>query len=274
MIKLKDLITEAYKLKPQDLMTGLANVSVSAFKRGLKSGIMANGLLDQNMKLYLSDLLDNKVNLKKYPINDKRFFNEVEKDFGEALGAIYVASSGKIEFPVSLSFPLVDFLIHDGNKIRQYSAKGGKATSNTVKVKDITKIIDTNSQYKKLYKDSFEYYIMNIINQSSVKNAALNLADALDISYDKNKEDDAHERYRVEKEVINFLNNNIEKFNNMINSILTIDYVMTKINSNGTAAVKTKSASNISIKFRSKNNAPTSHKPEGRWKDKIGYQVS
>ena len=29
----------------------------------------------------------------------------------------------------------------------------------------------------------------------------------------------------------------------------------------------------IDIYFRTKNNAPTDHKPEGRWKDKIGFQV-
>jgi len=60
----------------------------------------------------------------------------------------------------------------------------------------------------------------------------------------------------------------------MINSILTIDYVMTKIDSKtGNSTITIKSAKNIGIKFRSKNNAPTAHKPQGRWKDKIGFQV-
>ena len=274
MIKLKDLLFERYSIKPQDLVSVKNKYGVSNFKNMIKGGIDKNSKLDDNMKLYLKDLIDGKVNMKKYSIKNTTFFNEVEKDFGEALGSIYVAKGGKIEFPTSLTFPLVDFLIHDKNKIRQYSAKGGKSTSNTMKIKDIANIIDNNTEYYSLYKDTFTYYVMDILNQSSVKDAALNLADVLNISYDKNKQDDGHERYRVEKEVINYLNKEIDKFNKMINSILTIDYVMTKINSKtGNSTITIKSAKNIGIKFRSKNNAPTTHKPQGRWKDKIGFQV-
>ncbi len=275
MIKLKDLLNEIYSLKPQDLVSVKNMYGVSGFKSKIKTGIDKNSKLDDNMKLYLKDLIDGKVNMKKYPIENKTFFNEVEKDFGEVLGAIYVANGGSIEFPTSLTFPLVDFLVHDKNKIRQYSAKGGKSTSNTMKIKDIANIINNNTEYHNLYKDTFPYYVMDILNQSSVKDAALNLADVLNISYDKNKQDDGHERYRVEREVINYLNKEIDKFNKMINSILTIDYVMTKIDSKtGNSTIKIKSAKNISIKFRSKNNAPTKHKPQGRWKDKIGFQIS
>ncbi len=274
MIKLKDLLFERYSIKPQDLVSVGNAYGVSNFKSMMKGGIDKNSKLDNNMKLYLKDLIDGKVNMKKYPIEHPTFFNEVEKDFGEVLGSIYVANNGKIEFPTSLTFPLVDFLVHDKNKIRQYSAKGGKSTSNTMKIKDIANIIDNNTEYYSLYKDTFTYYVMDILNQSSVKDAALNLADVLNISYDKNKQDDGHERYRVEKEVINYLNKEIDKFNKMINSILTIDYVMTKINSKtGNSTITIKSAKNIGIKFRSKNNAPTTHKPQGRWKDKIGFQV-
>ncbi|MBT4732237.1 hypothetical protein HOB87_09755 [Candidatus Woesearchaeota archaeon] len=274
MIKLKDLLNEIYSLKPQDLVSVKNMYGVSGFKSKIKTGIDKNSKLDDNMKLYLKDLIDGKVNMKKYPIENKTFFNEVEKDFGEVLGAIYVANGGSIEFPTSLTFPLVDFLVHDKNKIRQYSAKGGKSTSNTMKIKDIANIIDNNTEYHSLYKNTFIYYVMNILNQSSVKDAALNLADVLNISYDKNKQDDGHERYRVEREVINYLNKEIDKFNKMINSILTIDYVMTKIDSKtGNSTITIKSAKNIGIKFRSKNNAPTAHKPQGRWKDKIGFQV-
>ena len=274
MIKLKDLLNERYSIKPQDLVSVKNKYGVSNFKNMIKGGIDKNSKLDDNMKLYLKDLIDGKVNMKKYPIENTTFFNEVEKDFGEVLGAIYVANGGSIEFPTSLTFPLVDFLVHDKNKIRQYSAKGGKSTSNTMKIKDIANIIDNNTEYYSLYKDTFTYYVMDILNQSSVKDAALNLADVLNISYDKNKQDDGHERYRVEREVINYLNKEIDKFNKMINSILTIDYVMTKINSKtGNSTITIKSAKNIGIKFRSKNNAPTAHKPQGRWKDKIGFQV-
>jgi len=274
MIKLKELLFERYSIKPQDLVSVKNKYGVSNFKNMIKGGIDKNSKLDDNMKLYLKDLIDGKVNMKKYPIEHPTFFNEVEKDFGEVLGSIYVANNGKIEFPTSLTFPLVDFLVHDKNKIRQYSAKGGKSTSNTMKIKDIANIIDNNTEYYSLYKDTFTYYVMDILNQSSVKDAALNLADVLNISYDKNKQDDGHERYRVEKEVINYLNKEIDKFNKMINSILTIDYVMTKINSKtGNSTITIKSAKNIGIKFRSKNNAPTTHKPQGRWKDKIGFQV-
>jgi len=274
MIKLKDLLNERYSIKPQDLVSVKNKYGVSNFKNMIKGGIDKNSKLDDNMKLYLKDLIDGKVNMKKYPIENTTFFNEVEKDFGEVLGSIYVANNGKIEFPTSLTFPLVDFLVHDKNKIRQYSAKGGKSTSNTMKIKDIANIIDNNTEYYSLYKDTFTYYVMDILNQSSVKDAALNLADVLNISYDKNKQDDGHERYRVEREVINYLNKEIDKFNKMINSILTIDYVMTKINSKtGNSTITIKSAKNIGIKFRSKNNAPTAHKPQGRWKDKIRFQV-
>jgi len=274
MIKLKDLLFERSIIKPQDLVSVKNKYGVSNFKNMIKGGIDKNSKLDDNMKLYLKDLIDGKVNMKKYPIEHPTFFNEVEKDFGEVLGSIYVANNGKIEFPTSLTFPLVDFLVHDKNKIRQYSAKGGKSTSNTMKIKDIANIIDNNTEYYSLYKDTFTYYVMDILNQSSVKDAALNLADVLNISYDKNKQDDGHERYRVEKEVINYLNIEIDKFNKMINSILTIDYVMTKLDSKtGNSTITIKSAKNIGIKFRSKNNAPTTHKPQGRWKDKIGFQV-
>ncbi len=274
MIKLKDLLNERYSIKPQDLVSVKNKYGVYNFKNMIKVGIDKNSKLDDNMKLYLKDLIDGKVNMKQYPIENTTFFNEVEKDFGEVLGSIYVANNGKIEFPTSLTFPLVDFLVHDKNKIRQYSAKGGKSTSNTMKIKDIANIIDNNTEYYSLYKDTFTYYVMDILNQSSVKDAALNLADVLNISYDKNKQDDGHERYRVEREVINYLNKEIDKFNKMINSILTIDYVMTKINSKtGNSTITIKSAKNIGIKFRSKNNAPTAHKPQGRWKDKIGFQV-
>ena len=140
MIKLKDLIKEVYSIKHKDLVSVKNMYGVSGFKSKIKTGIDKNSKLDNNMKLYLKDLIDGKVNMKKYSIKNTTFFNEVEKDFGEVLGAIYVANGGSIEFPTSLTFPLVDFLVHDKNKIRQYSAKGGKSTSNTMKIKDIANI--------------------------------------------------------------------------------------------------------------------------------------
>ena len=168
MIKLKDLLNEIYSLKPQDLVSVKNMYGVSGFKSKIKTGIDKNSKLDDNMKLYLKDLIDGKVNMKKYPIENKTFFNEVEKDFGEVLGAIYVANGGSIEFPTSLTFPLVDFLVHDKNKIRQYSAKGGKSTSNTMKIKDIANIINNNTEYHNLYKNTFPYYVMDILNQSLI----------------------------------------------------------------------------------------------------------
>ena len=63
------------------------------------------------------------------------------------------------------------------------------------------------------------------------------------------------------------------KFKEMINSVLTIDYVIVKIDKNFRPTIQVKNAKDIDIYFRTKNNAPTDHKPEGRWKDKIGFQV-
>ena len=73
MIKLKDLLNEIYSLKPQDLVSVKYMYGVSGFKSKIKTGIDKNSKLDDNMKLYLKDLIDGKVNMKKYPIENQNF---------------------------------------------------------------------------------------------------------------------------------------------------------------------------------------------------------
>lgn len=75
------------------------------------------------------------------------------------------------------------------------------------------------------------------------------------LRYNKRKQDDGHERYKIEKQVINYLNKEKNKFKEMINSVLTIDYVIVKIDKNFRPTIQVKNAKDIDIYFRTKNNA-------------------
>tara|TARA_R110001599_G_scaffold258371_1_gene458627 strand:+ start:24 stop:860 length:837 start_codon:yes stop_codon:yes gene_type:complete len=273
MIKLLTLL-EVYDLEPKKLGIAGKKLKSGQLKKIVKSNL--SGKLDSNMKSYITHILNSIGLLATYgdfKIDNTIFKNEVEKNFGEIIAALELSNGGLIEFPSSSTFPMIDFIIHDKDKIRQYSVKSAKAATNTLKVKDIIKIIDSDKSYHNLYKNSFPYYVMDILNQSSVKDAALNIADTLGLKYNKRKQDDGHERYKIEKQVVDYLNKEKNKFKRMINSVLTIDYVIVKIDKNFRPIIQTKNAKDIDIYFRTKNNAPTDHKPEGRWKDKIGFQV-
>ena len=273
MIKLSNLL-EVYDIEPKKLGVTGRKLKSGQLKKIVKSNLSSK--LDDNMKSYIIHILNSIGLLTSYDnfkVDNNVFKNEVEKNFGEIIAALELSDGGLIEFPTSSTFPMIDFIIHDTDKIRQYSVKSGKAATNTLKVKDIIKIIDSNKSYQELYKNSFTYYVMAILNQSSVKDSALNIADAMGLRYNKRKQDDGHERYKIEKQVINYLNKEKNKFKEMINSVLTIDYVIVKIDKNFRPTIQVKNAKDIDIYFRTKNNAPTDHKPEGRWKDKIGFQV-
>ena len=273
MIKLSNLL-EVYDIEPKKLGVTGKKLKSGQLKKIVKSNLSSK--LDNDMKSYIIHILNSIGLLTSYDgfkVDNNVFKNEVEKNFGEIIAALELSNGGLIEFPTSSTFPMIDFIIHDTDKIRQYSVKSGKAATNTLKVKDIIKIIDSNKSYQELYKNSFPYYVMDILNQSSVKDSALNIADAMGLRYNKRKQDDGHERYKIEKQVINYLNKEKDKFKEMINSVLTIDYVIVKIDKNFRPTIQVKNAKDIDIYFRTKNNAPTDHKPEGRWKDKIGFQV-
>ena len=273
MIKLSNLL-EVYDIEPKKLGVTGKKLKSGQVKKIVKSNLSSK--LDDDMKSYIIHILNSIGLLTSYDgfkVDNNVFKNEVEKNFGEIIAALELSNGGLIEFPTSSTFPMIDFIIHDTDKIRQYSVKSGKAATNTLKVKDIIKIIDSNKSYQELYKNSFPYYVMDILNQSSVKDAALNIADAMGLRYNKRKQNDGHERYKIEKRVIDYLNKEKVKFQEMINSVLTIDYVIVKIDKNLRPTIQVKNAKDIDIYFRTKNNAPTDHKPEGRWKDKIGFQV-
>ena len=73
------------------------------------------------------------------------FYNEVLKNLGEPLGAlVYGKSIGAegVEFPGAGNYPLIDYLLYQGDDQIQVSAKTSKGMGNTVKLNDLKKVVE------------------------------------------------------------------------------------------------------------------------------------
>lgn len=268
--------SESMKMKPQDLIKSVLGKEVSASEllSSLKSTINNRSDLSMSIKEYLLDLANkNKVNIKKSnPPIEKSAIRQIEKNFGEIVGALHVVKSGeKIFFPGKGNYPLIDFMIIKKDGIDKYSSKGGSSSTNTLKTADLIRIINDKKEfdiYKSgQYTESFK--IFNILKDNSVKGAPYKLADYFGIKYDKNNMDDGSERYQASKKSIIEMNKSsvIDKIQEIVNGVLSVNYIITTIiSSSGMPKIIVKPATEIKVKFRDKNS-------KNSWKNKIGLAI-
>jgi hypothetical protein len=233
------------------------------------------------LKEYMSDLLDfsyrgkKMKNMDEYGELSKASLAQVEKNYGEILGALWIASkeSGKLMFPGAGNYPLIDFLFMSKDETTKYSSKGGSGKStNVISTVHIIKYIDSNPEYDVYKKGKYKevYDILNIIKDSSIKAAPKVLADYFKVKYDEKEIDsDNVAWYNLSALLLKKINTkeNLDAINEIVNAILNVDYLITVLIKNPLKPdFIVKPASEINVAFRDKNSTK-------RHADKIGLGV-
>ena len=135
------------------------------------------------LKNYLIDLLEFAYRNKKLkPMTDygdllKVTLAQVEKNYGEILGALWIGSKekGKIMFPGRGNYPLIDFLFMSADETTKYSSKGGSvALTNVISTRDIIKNVESKKEYDVYKSGKYKkvYNILNVIKDTSILDAA------------------------------------------------------------------------------------------------------
>jgi len=274
--------SENLSIKPQNVLKSLLDTEATAQQI---VSVVKNSVneIDEplGLKEYLTDLLDFSYRGKKmkkmeeYGEISKNSLAQVEKNYGEILGALWVASkeSGKIMFPGKGNYPLIDFLFVKADETIKYSSKGGSsAVTNTIAPKDILNYINAKKEYDVFksgeYKDVYD--LLTIINDNTILDMPKRLADFFKIKYDENEIDADPEKWMIlTRDLVKKLNEDkyLKLVNEMVNSILTVDYIITVLMKN---PIKPdfiiKSGKEVNVAFRDKNSAR--HR-----RDKIGLQI-
>ena len=184
--KPKSKLVSGIKLKPQDFKL--------LKKESLKADELAKGLIDEieerqdleaDLKTYLIMLtkywakIDNTsaADVRK-TFGDFRGINEIQKDYGEMLGAIAcvkhkimapqvkLSTNPTLIFPLRGNEPIVDYYIQDSQKVRySISAKSG-STTNTLKPADVITLLEQKNLLRK-YNTSKVKKILEMISQYS-----------------------------------------------------------------------------------------------------------
>lgn len=270
--------SEGYRLKPQELeIPSDTSLDKESLIKSIKSGISKNNLLSDTQKKYLLQLAREKVSLssseKKEIAEDRNFINQVEKNFGELLGALHMLSrypTYKVKFPATGNFPLVDFVLKSRNKTISLSSKSGSTIGNTVKVQYVLQ----NAKESGVKIGRTLKSILETIATSSVIEMPVKVADMLGTpeikklknSYSKSKS--GKDLLSLESAIIRYVN---ETYGEEIQRILSeslgsIVYVKTKIGSDLNPEYSVNKPKTLSYKLRSKNS-------QNRFSDRVGFDV-
>ena len=166
--KPKSKLVSGIKLKPQDFasVAGKENFQCDTLVSSLISDIDDRTDLDPALKTYLTALTKYWGKVGGVTANDVRAvytdigLNEVQKDYGELLGAIAcvkhkilapnvkISSAPTIIIPLRGNEPLVDYYLKDASKKYSISAKSG-TTTNTLKPADVLTLLETKGLMSK-----------------------------------------------------------------------------------------------------------------------------
>jgi len=141
---------EYYELKPQQLGITLdEKITLDQLFKELERGVKDNKIMSDTQKKVLLYTINKQDKPSSEEIEEAMsapsFYNEVLKNLGEPLGAlVYGKSIGAegVEFPGAGNYPLIDYLLYQGDDQIQVSAKTSKGMGNTVKLNDLKKVVE------------------------------------------------------------------------------------------------------------------------------------
>ncbi len=245
---------EYYELKPQQLGITLdTKITLDQLFKELEQGVKDNKIMSDTQKkvlLYAINKQDKPTNEEiEEAMSAPSFYNEVLKNLGEPLGAlVYGKAIGAegVEFPGAGNYPLIDYLLHDGNDQIQVSAKTSKGMGNTVKLNDLKKVVEKKDGEI----DADKMTVIDELSKGSVLEGPLNLIEKVGSAELKNQlkafyekypnfpkinnpyDREAHaDRIRLEKALIKELNADPKyNFNDLFNEYVAVRYVKYKLN--------------------------------------------
>jgi len=245
---------EYYELKPQQLgLTLDTKISLEQLFNELQRGIKDNKVMSEEQKKVLLYAVNKEDKPTAEEIDEAMsspsFYNEVLKNLGEPLGAlIYGKSIGAegVEFPGAGNYPLIDYLLYQGEDQIQVSAKTSKGMGNTVKLADLKKVVEKKGGEI----DDDKLTVIDTLSEGSVLEGPLNLIEKvgspelkadlkayleqypnfpkINSPYDA----EAHAgRITLEKKLIKELNADPKySFNDLFNEYVAVRYVKYKFN--------------------------------------------
>ena len=245
---------EYYELKPQQLgLTLDTKISLEQLFNELQRGIKDNKVMSEEQKKVLLYAVNKEDKPTAEEIDEAMsapsFYNEVLKNLGEPLGAlIYGKSIGAegVEFPGAGNYPLIDYLLYQGEDQIQVSAKTSKGMGNTVKLSDLKKVVEKKGGEI----DDDKLTVIDTLSEGSVLEGPLNLIEKvgspelksdlkaylkqypnfpkINSPYDV----EAHAgRIALEKKLIKELNADPKySFNDLFNEYVAVRYVKYKLN--------------------------------------------
>lgn len=245
---------EYYELKPQQMNLSLdKKITLDQLYRELQAGIKDNKIMSDEQKKVLLYALTKEDKPSSEEIesamNAPSFYNEVLKNLGEPLGAlIYGKALGVdgVEFPGAGNYPLIDYLLHQGDDQIQVSAKTSKGMGNTVKLNDLKKVVEKKDGEI----DDDRMLVIDELSKGSVLEGPLNLIEKIGSSELKKSLQDFYKKYpefpkinnpynreahadriRLEKALIKELNADPKyNFNDLFNEYVAVRYVKYKLN--------------------------------------------
>lgn len=282
---------EFFELKPQQLgLTLDKKISLSQLKQELITGVKSHKVLTSaqiNALLYaLTD--SGSVTDEEREELPNGFFNEVNKNFGEPHGALlYGLENGydSVEFPAAGNYPLIDYILYKGEERTQVSAKTAKGMGNTVKYKDVIKLVNLAGGDVPKKIDRFN----SIINSNSVITGAFEAIDEFGSAELKKAVKDykvkypeypkigrrpedrqAHaDRIVIEKSFVKDLNIDSDlNFNELFNNFVQVKYIKYRLNDK---TLKGEFSEIVSGEFNVKHHSKNS---PGHDSDKLGLAVS
>lgn len=245
---------EYYELKPQQLGITLdEKISLSTLFKELERGVKDNKIMSDEQKKVLLYAInkENKPTQEEITsaMDAPSFYNETLKNLGEPLGAlVYGKANGfdSVEFPGAGNYPLIDYLLFNGDEQVQVSAKTSKGMGNTVKLNDLKKVVEKKDGEI----DDKKLKVIDTISSKSVLEGPLDLIDEIGspglkkelesfkqkypefpkINNPYNREAHA-ERIQLEKKLIKELNADPDyNFNDLFNEYVAVRYVKYKLN--------------------------------------------
>lgn len=214
---------------------------------------------------------------------DSAFRNTINNDFMEVLGPFFVVNekpeykAGGCKFPELGNEPLYDFTMKakrgDGEKIDSFSSKKSGGNTNTLKVTEVLKALETaETKLKKKYAREIE--LMKLIAENSVKAAPAKINAWLAKQFPRYKSVpdpiDNTGIARLESAVVKFINEHTDlNFIPLVQqSVPDLWYVKSRLASDGTIIVEPlKSGREITkASLRSKSSP-------GHLSDKIGFAM-
>ena len=245
---------EYYELKPQQLGITLdEKITLDQLFKELERGVKDNKIMSDTQKKVLLYTINKQDKPSSEEIEEAMsapsFYNEVLKNLGEPLGAlVYGKSIGAegVEFPGAGNYPLIDYLLYQGDDQIQVSAKTSKGMGNTVKLNDLKKVVEKKDGEI----DADKMLVIDEISKGSVLEGPLNLIEKLGSSTLKKQLKEFYEKYpefpkinnpydreahadriRLEKALIKELNADPKyNYNDLFNEYVAVRYVKYKLN--------------------------------------------